>query len=389
MHEIKEVTVFSTGDSRQLNLWSNIPFFFTTALESAGTIVNRVDISPDRFTSSLYSKSFWVLRKLMPGTTYDFFRSGIHFKRVHKAFRKAHNEYPASQVDVVLSFSFCPKSDIHRSTVLLGDWTYDYYFRHLLGRRPDQLEARSIAREDSQIKQADFVFSLFPGASRYMSERYSRDVNYIGNAVNSLCEPQPENIQRKEKSREILFVGDKKYLDAVRFLIEAYSIMKASDPGLKLNIIGINQQSFASLPAGVTCFGYLDKSVEEQASLYYSLLASASVFVNPDPVWGPFQALLEAMHHYTPVVTTPFKEFINVFGRNIPFGSYVAKVSPTSFASAIGLVLGRPDYSSICQAAHDAVSSFSWAGLVSRMLSTISSPSSTRVQLPGTSPSYS
>lgn len=41
---IREVTVFSPGDSRSLTCWSNVPCLFTKSLESKGIKVNRVNI---------------------------------------------------------------------------------------------------------------------------------------------------------------------------------------------------------------------------------------------------------------------------------------------------------------------------------------------------------
>jgi hypothetical protein len=44
MIKIKEITVFTIGDSKKMSTWSNVPFFFTETLISKGVKVNRVDI---------------------------------------------------------------------------------------------------------------------------------------------------------------------------------------------------------------------------------------------------------------------------------------------------------------------------------------------------------
>ncbi len=46
---IREVTVFSPGDSRSLTCWSNVPCLFTKSLESKGIKVNRVNIYSNKY----------------------------------------------------------------------------------------------------------------------------------------------------------------------------------------------------------------------------------------------------------------------------------------------------------------------------------------------------
>ena len=44
MREIKEVIVYSNGDSNDLATWSNVPYFFCRELEKRGIKVDKVDI---------------------------------------------------------------------------------------------------------------------------------------------------------------------------------------------------------------------------------------------------------------------------------------------------------------------------------------------------------
>ncbi|GBU07133.1 hypothetical protein AwDysgo_04640 [Bacteroidales bacterium] len=44
MKKIKEITLFTNGDSNDLSVFSNVPYFFAQTLISKGIKVNRVDI---------------------------------------------------------------------------------------------------------------------------------------------------------------------------------------------------------------------------------------------------------------------------------------------------------------------------------------------------------
>ncbi len=59
LSELKEITVFcEQGDSSQIRTWSNVPYFFTRALEAHGVKVNRVNLHP---SSNLAHKLFYKL----------------------------------------------------------------------------------------------------------------------------------------------------------------------------------------------------------------------------------------------------------------------------------------------------------------------------------------
>ncbi|MHA5135034.1 hypothetical protein [Oenococcus oeni] len=50
---IKEITVFSYGDSNLLKTWSNVPYFFTKTFADDGVSVNRVNVEPNRLLAGL------------------------------------------------------------------------------------------------------------------------------------------------------------------------------------------------------------------------------------------------------------------------------------------------------------------------------------------------
>lgn len=85
--KLKEVTVFSIGDSSKISTWSNIPFFLTEMLIAKGIKVNRINIEP---AYPFYYKLFHYIAKVCNrATTYDFFRSQAYFLLACKLIKKA------------------------------------------------------------------------------------------------------------------------------------------------------------------------------------------------------------------------------------------------------------------------------------------------------------
>lgn len=378
MEHIKEITVFATGDSTRLSTWSNVPYFITETLIRRGIRVNRVDISPDPLLENLWNKTMGrlVQRVLTRNTEYSYVRSHLHFGNIRKRIRDALRRFPDAGANLFLTFSFSSAGLTDKPTVLLCDWTYDYYFSYYANRAPAFMEKRCLKREDAQIEKADLVLSLFPGVADYMRRTYkNRNIHYLGNVINSLYEStEAEAIDAKANSWDLLFVGGRKYLEGARALIEAFTRLRPDFPALRLQLIGLNESSTGPLPEGAFCHGYLDKSNSEQRALYYHLLRKARIFVNTTPKWGAFSATLEAMHFHVPVVVTPYHEFVETFGREIPFGKYCESNSPVEIETAIRSLLNEPLYNLMCREAHRAVSAFTWDAYVEKMIRKLEAP---------------
>jgi len=63
MSKIKELTIFTSGDSGKISTWSNIPYFFTQTLLSKGIKINRVNISPSIFFSKFFNLTIYLVIK--------------------------------------------------------------------------------------------------------------------------------------------------------------------------------------------------------------------------------------------------------------------------------------------------------------------------------------
>lgn len=138
--------------------------------------------------------------------------------------------------------------------------------------------------------------------------------------------------------------------------------------GLSLDIIGMSNDDFGHLPDFVHCHGYLHKDIEEENILYYRLMSDAKVLVNPTPVWAGFSSMIEAMYFATPIIVSPYEDFVAIFGHNISFGCYNREFEVSSLMNNLESVINNPSYEFMCQEAHRVTKGFTWKAYVDRLL---------------------
>lgn len=370
---MKEVSVFSDGDSAKMETFSNIAYFLTETLISKGIIVNRVNIGPSRLLTKLFYSLYTVSKMINKNSSYDYFRSYIHFLHVKYRIRKAIKQYPNSEANIFLTFSFSSAGMTPKLTIQFCDFTYDHYFKYFLKREPGFFERKSVNREDKQIEGSDLVFELYPSVAEYMKKRYKNtNIHYLGYVINSLFEvSEIDLLNHKKNSNSILFVGSPRYIAGAKSLIKAFEILKAKLPQLSLHIIGIEADDFDGLPSDVHCYGYLDKGKDADRELYYKLFREAKLFVNTTPKRGGFMATVEALFFYIPIITLPHKHFLGVFGNTIDFGFYCESNSPILIEENILKILNHISYESLCVNAHNSVKEFTWNSYVDKMIAKI------------------
>lgn len=373
--EIKEITVFTDGDSSQLSTWSNVPYFFTETLIEKGIKVNRENIAISPQLCRIYNKLIDPFVKLIrKDTSYDYFRSRMHYSNVRKRVKKAIEKHRNSDAFIFLTLSFSSVGLTDKPTILFGDWTYDYYIRHFLNREPDLFERMCIKRDKYQIEKADHVFSLFPGNAEFMKKNYANPgIEYLGNVVNSLFSGSKiEILEKKKNSKDLLLIGRKNaYLEGAEQLIRASELLRSEYPDIRVHIIGMKNEDFDILPDNVFCYGYLNKADDKQRELYYTLLQNARFLVNTTPKWGAFSSMIEAMYFYNPVITTPYAEFVETFGNDPDFGYYSEDPSTEKLADLIRQGLKAENYSDMCIRSHDAVADFTWSAYIDKILAVI------------------
>ena len=300
MRDIKEITVFSVGDSNKISTWSNVPYFFTTTFEKKGVKVNRIDLSPNRIVEKIFDETVSrLLSVINKDNTYTYFRSFMHFINVRYKIKKSIKQFPQSDALIFLTFTFSASQLTQKPTIQFCDWTYDHFFNYFQNRKPNFFELQSVKRENSQINGSNLVIPLFPSVAEYMKKKYTSKIIYLGNVINSVYETiDYEILKIKNHSNKILFIGSPKYMEGAQLLLKAFNKLKLSHSALSLHFIGLTASNFINLPKDVYCYGYLDKGDEKQRDLYYRLLKEAKIFVNTTPKWSAFSASLEAMYFY-------------------------------------------------------------------------------------------
>lgn len=368
---IKEITVFSEGDSLDLNCWSNVPYCFTKALVNKGININRVNIYSNKYIRKTIWKYIFepFLSLFYKGNIYTFEQTRLNRFFIKKRIRKALNKYKNSDLNIYMSYAYLEESK--QPNILFSDWTSEYILKHRLERSPFSIEEKFLKIQRCNIEKADMVISLFPDIANTMREMYDgKTIFYLGQNVinnayngNLICS---DILSLKKESNILLFIGRKGYIEGAKMLVRVFPSLKKIYPELELHIIGLSKNDFEKLPDDVICYGYLDKAKDN--ALYYDLLLKARCFVNPTSLWGGYSATVEAMFFYNPVIVSNYRSFVETFGEEIDFGFYVRNNSEEELYSCICKIMNNTDYEQLCLNAHKNVETFTWDNFVDKFL---------------------
>lgn len=378
MKTVKELIFFSSGSADDASTWSNIPYLFSRELERQGLLVHKVNLS-NRFVARIWESCIRRPLKLLlkPFHTESVYYgySRLSHWLAEKRIKQAVNHWPTADYCIFIGYQHANRYSKIPS-LLLSDWTTDVTIS--LKNLPPKPYRDCIKREHEAIRKADYVVSIFQlQAEKMQREIPDARVRFLGgNVINSFDDGvlnAHELIEIKRNSRKVLFIGRKtSYMEAARILVEAVVKLHEADPRVDLEMIGIAEEDFdQSLPDYVHCHGFLHKDIEEERSLYYKLLREASVLVNVMPKWAAYSSTVEAMYFYTPIVVSPYQEFVHEFGENIPFGRYNSDYSVKGVSDDVLAVLSESHYEDMCIEAHLAVESYTWENYVRRVLNLI------------------
>ena len=408
---INRIVFFTNGDARNANVWSNVPYCFSYALENKGITVHRVDYSMPTSFVKFYNL---VLRRFFDSLTFRKIRFPYLSKTwlfkffAERKIRKAIQQYQRADLFLFMGYGFYNKWN-NTPSLLFSDWTTEMDIHKK--RTPNFLEQRIIQQEKEAITHAEYVISLFPICCEEMKKRYPKaNIHFLGgNVINDLSglrlketHPNPPCLGRedqtideqdhlqicssskdiyvdtlletKAKSKKLLFIGRKTtYLEAAKKLVEAYKLLKQEEDykDFTLDIVGCAESDFDSLPEGVTCYGFLNKSEEKDRKIYYDLLLNAKILVNANPKWGAFSSTVEAMYYYTPVIVSPYQDFVKIFGDKMDFGIYNQIFTAESIANDIKAIINSDNYTEMCNFAHENVKSYTWDNYTDKLLKLI------------------
>ena len=372
---MKEVLLFTCGDSNNISTWSNVPFLFTKTLEEKGYWLNRVDISPNKTINKFFNTSSYILFKklLKRKSCPEFHRTWLHRFITYHKIKKVTRQYPNVKFNLFLSFAFYNKYST-RPNVLWCDWT-DRIVIERLGREPRIYEKASLRHEDNVMQKADKVYTMFPKCKEHMEELYEREIIYLNrNVVNTVYDGAfdiEKNIETRYASNKILFIGNTRYIGAAKELVNAYNILKEKSQNIELHIIGMTKEQMNVDDKNIHCYGYLRKNIEEERNLYYTLLHNCKLFVNPAQQWGGYSSTIEAMFYGCPVIVAPYDDFVCEFGTDINFGRYTS--NKEELHKTIGNILesDKKKYRDMCFNAYNRVSDYTWSNYVNDFLESL------------------
>lgn len=373
---IREVVVFCYGDSRKASTWSNIPYLFSKELEKRGIIIKRVDLNLNWKLEYLYDCTIYRWsQRIWPNNIFSFVRTPLArffiYRKIKAEVKKNH------KADLCVFFCFDFYNKFNRiPSLLICDWTLNILLE-MEGRKPYFFERYYCNLQRDVIQKADYVVSLFHGCASKMRNDCAPCCNIFSmgkNVINLLYEEPvtEQNVLSEKKGRnKILFIGKEKYKDALMLLMQALRDVKREIPNIELNVIGMTSEQVGISDDSVHFYGYLRKDNEEENVVYYNLMKSSNVVVNVTPQWAGYSSIIESMFFYTPVIISPFNEFVSEFGSLISFGIYNLSYSKDCLAGNISKLLKSDRYWEMCISAHNKVKDYTWGRYVDEILNMV------------------
>lgn len=372
MREIKEVIVYSNGDSNDLATWSNVPYFFCRELEERGIKVDRVNIHVNKDISmSLFFRLFSKIKKKLielskgAGTMYRYNKSSYYYKQVVKKMKEGRKSYPEADAEIAFDLMNNNKSDI--PFVMIGDWTIEYRLRNKYHRNPDKYEQSLINRQFSNLSNADMAVSIFPGCYENMREHLN-NASYFGHVVNSMNKYSFNG--KKNESERVLFIGKDKYKEGLNSFIEIVKKYNCEyGRNIRISVIGMNDNDIDG--QGICDFyGYLNKTDEKQRDLYYRLISETKVMANVTKDWNGVSSLFEALYHGTPILVSANVELEKLIGETEY--CHFCDNEDIFYDNFVSL-MEDDNYLKISQAAHDFANQYTWDKFMDKFLAKLKS----------------
>ena len=344
-----------------------------------GHSVYCVNILSEKKIIRFFSKYINKIFRMIFGrdTLFLFHLFPVLKKRNNKIIKKAIDKF--GNCDVLLFFSYslsgCEVTNI--PSILFCDFTIEYAIHNLHKRKVKWYEKTLITHQDKIIRSANLVVSLFPKATEHYRKYYKTNNIYgvQGHILNcdEKVEKVDELIKTKLTSKKILFIGRKSYKQGALCLYESINLYNKThfENPISLSIIGMNESDLGiQSNEFVKCLGVLDKNKKEEKIQYYELIRTAKCIVNTTKNWGGISSITEAMYFGTPVITTSYDEFVEIFGEKIDFGYYSEPENVEQLKNYIEKLMSMDDldYRKMCNCSHNAVKDFTWYNCVKGIL---------------------
>jgi len=346
------INFFSLGDCRNINTWSQFPYYFHRALLKHDVTINPINLIPSE------NRAYHLLCK---------FRSRSNYLLTNMKLRSAARQWRDVDLNVFMTFSFSSYGYVDVPVVHYCDRTYEHHLEES-GRKPTARDHMFIKIDRQNLENAALVLTTNQLCCDFITNRYNaKRVIYLRAGVNTDLElPNPEDlILTKEKSKDILFIGRGAYKRGVDILLKAFRIFnERCGREFMLHIVGVAPQELPrelqAADANIRFYGYLDKTVPEQRERYYRLLQSAKLFVfpmRPSPVAG---VIREAQMLCTPVIISNVSSASERVTNNYN-GILVDRLEPEEFAQQMNdLVKDTSKWRSLAGNAHLSNKDYTW-----------------------------
>lgn len=374
----KEVTVLSEGDATDVNTWSNVPYFLTKAFEDCGYTVNRVNVlentqSIERFFNRTITR---LIRIFMPKTTYCFRRSFLCSIMMDKIMKDVADRYPNSEFFVSLSFSWNPSKYTDKKCIMMCDWTYQFDIEYDKKKKIDRLEMHEINRQKRVLESAYSNVIFRTQCRQWVQENlpnvfvYNKGMSVIncGEELQSF-----ENaVSTKIDSNTVVFLGAKRYLSGAKALIHAINELVMDGINIECFYIGITPNDVAEdveIGTNNHLVGYLNKGIQQDKVLYYSLLRKAKVCINTNEDFISLAAMKEASYFYNPVIISRHIQSETIYGLQ-DFGGYYSNNDVDSIKRNLLRIFELPayEYKHMCLLAHEHFKDDSWKSTINQFI---------------------
>lgn len=372
-----KILLFTYGDPTKKITWSNVPYCLCKALEINSHKVLKFNIGYNaKFQVILnYLKKNKLFLRLSRGLFHDGLISPIWVKYIDFRINRIVKSHKDADLCMFTSFAFF-NSQNKIPSLLFHDWSWETAFK-MFNVKPNFWERKFIKLQKQAMRKADYVYTLFPNMVDELDCQIGqKKVKWNGIAPVNLLDNKPLDrkkiLKNKLNSNIILFIGKSKYIQGLKVLLQAFTLLKIEFKNIELHIVGIRKEeiNININQKDIKFYGFLNKDIPEQSELFYDLLRSAAILCNPSLNWAGYSSIVEAMYYYTPIVIIPFSAFTMQFGNSINFGKYIQDSDPFSVKEGLKALLSAPadkriDY---CVNAHEAVKDHTWEIYTKKLL---------------------
>src|SRR5262245_1449445 len=207
------VNVFTIGESRDVNTWSNLPFYLCAALERQVN-VRRINLLPDRSRARDILRWMSRLWALSTASHVDTFRTLLDYRLIERRIAQVSPSFAPTDLNLFLTFSFSSYRTSQTPVVHYCDRTYEHYLEEH-GKQPTPSDRYFIEQEKENLRNASFVFATNQLCRDFIRERYgiARVVLLwagINDQSTSFSDPAVL-IREKLHSKEVVFIARDAY----------------------------------------------------------------------------------------------------------------------------------------------------------------------------------